>query len=387
MSGLASVLMIGKLSSQRGVGHVCRPAMSTARENNFNLLRMIGAGAVLVSHAFPISSGQGTSEPLADALGMTLGTLGVVTFFAISGYFISSSFHNRGSALEFAVARALRIFPGLLLVLVLTVLVLGPAFTNLPFSTYLLDKQTLLYIPKNLALWPLQYDLPGVFNSNAYPDAINGSLWTLVYEVACYFMVAMVGISGFSANGWRFGIFLVAYGAWYISTIPLLNGSNPHLTIIRNFHELSLPFVIGMALFQLRERVGFRLPIMVLLALAAVVSYGRIWFQEIFILAWAYGLFFLGFLRWAPLLAYNRAGDYSYGMYIYAFPVEQSISAIYVGASSAVIIILSMPVTLLLAVLSWHCVEERALGQKSVVAHWLKYRARRMQLSGPRPQR
>lgn len=361
--------------------------MSAARKNNFNLLRIIAAGAVLVSHAFPISSGPGTREPLADVLGMSLGTLGVITFFSISGYFISSSFHNRGSALEFAVARALRIYPGLLLVLVLTVLVLGPAFTDLPFSAYLLDTHTLLYIPKNLALWPLQYDLPGVFTSNAYPEAINGSLWTLVYEVACYSIVAMVGISGLSSNGWRFGIFLLAYGAWYISTIPLLQSSSPHLTIIRNFHELSLPFVVGMTLFQLRGRVGFRLPIMVLLAFAAAVSYGQIWFQEIFILAWSYGLFFLGFLRWAPLLAYNRTGDYSYGMYIYAFPVEQSISSIYVGAPPAVIVILSVPVTLLLAVLSWHCIEERALSQKSVVTHWLTCQATRLPRPSLWPQR
>jgi peptidoglycan/LPS O-acetylase OafA/YrhL len=361
--------------------------MSNARKNNFNLLRIIGAGAVLVSHAFPISFGQGAREPLADALGVSLGLLGVITFFAISGYFISSSFHNRKSVLEFAIARVLRIYPGLLVVLALTVFVLGPAFTNLPFSTYLLDTQTLLYIPKNLALWPLQYDLPGVFTSNAYPDAINGSLWTLVYEVACYCIVAMVGILGLASNGWRFSVFLLAYGAWYISTIPLLHGSSPHLTIVRNFHELSLPFVIGMTLFQVRERVGFRLPIMVLLTLAAVVSYGQIWFQEIFTLAWSYGLFVLGFLRWVPLLAYNRTGDYSYGMYIYAFPVEQSISSIYGGAPPAIIIMLSAPVTLLLAVLSWHCVEEPALSQKSVVMHWLTFQAKRMQWSGPRPQR
>jgi peptidoglycan/LPS O-acetylase OafA/YrhL len=358
--------------------------MGSARKNNFNLLRIIGAGAVLVSHAFPISSGQGAREPLAATLGVSLGTLGVITFFAISGYFISSSFHNRRSALEFVVARALRIYPGLLLVLALTVLLLGPAFTKLPFSTYLLDTHTLLYIPKNLALWPLQYDLPGVFTLNAYPEAINGSLWTLVYEVACYSIVAIIGISGLSSNGWRFAVFLLAYGAWYILTIPLLRGSSPHLTMIRNFHELTLPFIIGMTLFQLRGRVGFRLPILVLLAFAGVVSYGRVWFAEIFILAWSYGVFYFGFLRWAPLLAYNRTGDYSYGMYIYAFPVEQAISSIYNGSSPAVIIILSMPITLLLAVLSWHCVEERALNHKSIVAHWLTRQGRRMQLLGSR---
>jgi len=345
--------------------------VTAGRENNFNLLRIIAAGAVLVSHAYPISSGPETPEPLDRVLGMTLGTLAVLTFFSISGYFISQSFHNRRSVVEFAAARALRIYPGLLAVLVLTVFALGPIFTKVDLANYFLDRETLFYIPKNLRLWPLQYELPGVFEDNPYPGAINGSLWTLVYEVACYAMVAVVGMFGLALNGRRFIGFVVAYAIWYVAAIPLLQSNYNHLTILRNLHLLALPFVIGMILFQFRQRAPLRLSMLVLLGAASAISYGSPWFHELFILAWSYGIFYLGFLRYEPLLAYNRLGDYSYGMYIYGFPVEQVIAAVYRGCTPAVMVTLSMPLTLLLAVLSWHCVEERALAQRSTVSAWL----------------
>jgi peptidoglycan/LPS O-acetylase OafA/YrhL len=302
---------------------------------------------------------------------MNLGTLAVLTFFAISGYFISQSFHNRHSVVEFAAARALRIYPGLLAVLVLTVVALGPVFTTIGLADYFLARETLFYIPKNLLLWPLQYELPGVFEDNAYPGAINGSLWTLVYEVACYAMVAVVGMLGLARNGRRFTGFVLAYAIWYVAVIPLLRSNFNHLTIIRNLHLLALPFVIGMTLFQFRQWVPLRFPILVLLAAASAISYRSLWFHELFILAWSYGIFYLGFLRYRPLLAYNRLGDYSYGMYIYGFPVQQVIAAVYSGCTPAVMMGLSMPLTLLLSILSWHWIEERALAQRSTVSAWL----------------
>src|ERR1700722_5394146 len=215
------------------------------RDNNFNLLRILAAIAVLVSHAHPIAFGQGTTEPLEDLLGMSLGTLAVLTFFAISGYFISQSFQNKRSALEFAIARGLRVFPGLLVVLLLTVFLLGPIFTELDLVEYFSNRETILYIPRNLRLWPLQYDLPGVFDKNPLPKAINGSLWSLAYEVACYVMVAVVGTIGFASNCHRFAVFLIAYATFYVAALPILHSHIEHLTILRNVHLLSLPFVIG----------------------------------------------------------------------------------------------------------------------------------------------
>jgi peptidoglycan/LPS O-acetylase OafA/YrhL len=350
---------------------VLQQKQTADRHNNFNLLRILAASAVLVSHAYPLSLGRGTPEPLERVLDMSLGTLAVLTFFAISGYFISKSFHNRRGVVEFAVARALRIYPGLLAVLVLTVFALGPVFTKLDLATYFLDRGTLAYIPRNLLLWPLQYELPGVFGENAYPGAVNGSLWTLVYEVGCYAMVAVVGMFGMALNRRRFAGFVVAYAVCYVAAIPLLRSNYDHLATLRNIHLLVLPFVIGMLLFQFRQ-VPLRLPILAALVVASAASYGSPWFHELFVLAWSYAIFYVGFLQYKPLLVYNRLGDYSYGTYIYAFPVEQVVAAIYKGSTPIFMIALSLPVTFLFAILSWHCLEERMLTQRITVSAWLR---------------
>ena len=247
------------------------------RNNNFNLLRILAAAAVLVSHAYPISSGPGTPEPLDHVLGMSLGTLAVLSFFSISGYFISQSFHNSLGVIDFGIARILRIYPGLLTVLVLTVFCLGPIFTTSDLVTYFSDRQTLLYIPRNLILWRPQYELPGVFNDNAYPAAINGSLWTLIYEAGCYAMVAAVGFFGLALTRRRFLGFLIAYGFCYLATIPLLRSSHDHLTILRNVHLLSLPFLIGMTLFHFREQLPLRLPTLIILGSASALAYKCTW--------------------------------------------------------------------------------------------------------------
>ena len=92
------------------------------RHNNFNFIRMVAASFVLVSHAYPLSRGPGEVEPLVAQLGISLGGLGVFTFFCISGFFISLSYQRSKSAVDFVVARFLRLYPALLVVLVLSCL-------------------------------------------------------------------------------------------------------------------------------------------------------------------------------------------------------------------------------------------------------------------------
>jgi peptidoglycan/LPS O-acetylase OafA/YrhL len=342
--------------------------LSPARNNNFNLLRMIAATAVLVSHAFPLALGSASIEPLQQSLGISLGTLSVCSFFVISGYFVSQSFHRKHQILEFIAARVLRIYPGLLAALILTVLIVGPVFTNLSLGAYFARPETLLYIPRNLSLARLQDELPAVFNGNPYPGAINGSLWTLVYEVGCYVMVVGVGLSGLAANGRRFAGFITGYAAFYLA-ITVFGLHSPRLQAVC---QLSLPFVTGMAFFQYRRRFRFRPVILIGMAGIAFCSYGRPWFAEVFIFAWAYVLLFIGFLRVRPLQAYNHLGDYSYGMYIYAFPVEQMVATLAKGCTPLALTFWAFVPTLGLAVLSWHLIERRAIAQRAALAVFLR---------------
>ena len=348
--------------------------VAIGRDNNFNLLRMIAAGAVLVSHAYPIALGGGATEPLSSMLGMSLGTLALLTFFTISGFFISQSFDRRHGLIDFCVARILRIYPGLMVVLILTILVIGPVFTTLTPSSYFSHAATWLYFPHNISLKWLQYDLPGAFGDNPYGPAINGSLWSLFYEVACYCMVAGVGALLLTGRSWTFMVFLVVYALGYVALKLVGDHLLERSVLIANFHQLTLPFVLGMAFYHFRRFLPLNFIVCAIACSAAVLAYGNFWFEEIFVICWCYLIFYLGYLPWATLKAYNQVGDYSYGMYIYAFPCEQISVALWKGMSPITLIAISFPLTLAFAMLSWHFLENLALGYRVTAAQWLKHR-------------
>ena len=131
------------------------------RDNNLNLIRMIAAVGVLVSHAWPLSLGPGTPEPLSAAVGQSLGSLSVLVFFVISGFLIPRSFERQPTLASWLRARCLRLAPALAVVLLLTVLVLGPLVTTLPLADYARRPETLTYVPRNLSLALGQSGLPG----------------------------------------------------------------------------------------------------------------------------------------------------------------------------------------------------------------------------------
>lgn len=145
------------------------------RRFNFDLLRLGCAIAVIVSHAFPLTTGIAESEPLFDH-GIALGGYEVIVFFAISGFLIAGSFDRRPDALQFAIARARRIYPALLVVLLVSTLLLGAAVTDLAPSNYYGNFATLEYLASNATFDTTVKGLPGVFVDNPHRYTINGSL-------------------------------------------------------------------------------------------------------------------------------------------------------------------------------------------------------------------
>ena len=338
-----------------------RPRLTIAdraagRDNNFNLLRMLAAAGVLVSHAHPISLGPGTPEPLSAILhGKTLGGLSVMIFFAISGFFIARSFAGKSSLAAFLRARALRLFPALVAVLVVTVLV-AAALTTAPAATYWAAVPDYLF--RNGTLFFLQYDLPGVFETNPYGPAINGSLWTLNYEVLCYLGVVLAGVLGLLARPRLFALALFAFALAYGVTMAADLHSR-----IEALMSLALPFAAGMAFWVWRDRI----PLSPALALAggalAALAWPTVLFVPVFTLATAYAVFVLGYARLPWAEGYNRLGDYSYGTYVYAFPIQQLVA--WTGVTLPLWnMALALPATLHCAVLSWHLVEAPALRWK-----------------------
>ena len=339
--------------------------LAVGRDNNFNLLRMLAATGVLVSHAYPITRGPTAEQPFQAVLnGTTLGTVSVYVFFAISGFFIARSFDRPSGVGTFLAARLLRLFPALLVVLLVTVAVAGIWLTSAGAGAFWLAAPE--YVVRNMGLFALKYNLPGVFADNPVGPAINGSLWTLQYEVICYAGVLVLGVAGLLT---RRAVMLVLVLGFLVAGAlsPEFKQHDRAYFIV----DLGLPFVIGAAFYAWRDRVVLDLRACAGLAAGAalvlVMVQGSALAEHVqklvFVPALVFAVFCFGFFRSRALGTYNRLGDYSYGLYIYAFPAQQLLAQMGVvtpleNMAGAFVVALAC------ALLSWHVVEAPTLAMK-----------------------
>lgn len=330
------------------------------RDNNFNLIRMLAAFGVMVSHAYPLALGANTMEPFEVFLkGDNLGRASVFAFFAISGFFITKSFHFKKSFGAYVKARVLRLFPALI-VMVIIIAVLGGLFlTTDPNYWGIAPKYALWVISFQGLVFTGGPQLPGLFAENPLPDAVNGSLWTLRYEVLCYTGVAVAGLLGIFNRPRLFLLLALAFVALYL-IIPIYTGR----TVITTMLYLGVPFIIGAAFFVFREQLPLSIWIALALSVLVVLLRPTILFTPMFMLALSYWVFLLGYANVPLLKQYNRLGDYSYGFYIYAFPVQQ-LGAMLGFTTVISNLLFSLPITLALAVASWHLLEGPALKFKA----------------------
>jgi peptidoglycan/LPS O-acetylase OafA/YrhL len=350
--------------------------VARGRDNNFNLIRVLAAIAVLVSHAWPITNGAATAEPLAGVVGANLGTLAVYIFFATSGFLITASFARAASAPDFIVARALRLLPSLAVSVLLVALVIGPLVTTLPSDAYLSAPETWTFVIRNITLVKCQYTLPGVFGSNPLP-VIEGSIWTLNHEVICYAFVLAAGVAGLFAHRRALVVALCAYGAlWLLATLaPNL----PHR--LNDLRALSLPFAMGMAAWVWRDRLPLNAALLgTLITVAALTRQTPAAFPAL-IAAITYATLWCAFIPSGRMRAYNKLGDYSYGLYLYAFPLQGLAVWLAGPMSPAANIAMSLPAALCCAVLSWHLIEKPALTLRDSGAHSRAQRIARLNLS------
>lgn len=339
---------------------------SQGRDNNFNLIRIVAAISVLITHSFALVMGSGEAEPFRESLGMTMGSIAVDVFFITSGFLVTSSLMGRKSIVEFAWARVLRVFPALLVMLLLTVFVLGVYFSELPALQYLSSAKTYVYLVKCATLiLGAAYELPGVFADNPYKIAVNGSLWTMPHEVRMYAILAIIWVALRRSNKNRLNVFRAAVVgvAFFAGAYAIFD--HLYLHFEGYFSRLLFMFFLGSVYCVLRERiilVRWLFWIFVFLLLLSTLSKQVFFFVYIFTVP--YILFYFAYIPAGSLRKYNRLGDYSYGVYIYAFPVQQSIAALLPGISVPQMIVFSAAITMVFSILSWHLVEKRSLDFK-----------------------
>lgn len=345
------------------------------RDNNFNLIRLIAAFAVLVTHTFALLTGDTQTEPLVADYGVSLGTVAVDIFFITSGYLVTASLINRQNISEFIWARILRIYPALWVMLFLT-LILTISITTLPLKDFLSSYQVYVYFAKCATLLAgVAYELPGVYEVNPYPMAVNGSLWTMPYELRMYLAIAALWVlSGVLPLKNKIKFFmgltlLIAVSSFaYLLYGKYLSQSES----LSRLPELVFMFFAGASYYSYRSKVVLSSFVFSILFILLVLS--AIFIKADFVmLLWLfmpYVLFYLAYIPAGFLRSYNKLGDYSYGIYIYAFPVQQATVMLYPEANILGVLLVSGTITLILAILSWHFVEKPVLALKG---HFMQF--------------
>ena len=321
----------------------------SGRHNNFDVLRLIAATFVLVSHSAPLSGNREGGFPGTND---TLGFVGVLIFFSISGFLITQSWQREPQPVAFALKRIRRIIPGLFVSLVGTAYLIGPWLTTLPISTYLRSVAPVKFVVLNLAQLT-NYYLPGLFLSN-HSHGVNGSLGTLPVEVKAYAIVLVLGMFVSARSVARRCI-------WAIALVPVFIFS--YGTGVKPAHTLTQLFVLfaGASLYQI---LGRKIPLHVglfVLALATwIVSYQFVFAVHIAIQAivFPYVVVFLAFRGLSPLRTLVKPGDVSYGIFIWAFPIQQTIVALYPKIGYWDLVFSAFGVTYVIALASWHLVEK-----------------------------
>ena len=329
------------------------------RRNNFDVLRFGLATAVIWSHCYALAG-----RPMDPVFALTgqidAGSLAVEAFFVLSGFLITQSWESDSDLRSFTVKRALRLVPALIAALIFGALVVGPLATTGPVLDYLGARSTWAHfdgvaLHRHLAS-------PLLFADNPVPNQLNASLWSLRYEILCYAVVGLIGAS--LRVRWSVVAPALLGGALAGHVLLTALGAEP-AGVAMTMARLVAAFFAGSTLYVLRRRVPFTPQFAggAAAALAGAALVGGLRF--VFPLAGAYLLLFLACWRRLPLQGFGRYGDFSYGLYVFAYPLQQSIVQ---HAGTAI----SMPVffgvafgaTLVLAVLSWHFIEAPSLARK-----------------------
>ncbi|WP_074181239.1 acyltransferase family protein [Serratia marcescens] len=321
--------------------------------NNLDLIRLIAALAVIFYHSFALNPQWGIKDPIHNYFGyVTTGGLAVKVFFFISGLLVTNSILTRKSIVHFVFSRTFRIFPGLLFVLVSTSLIIGPLATTLSIDKYFSDSQVYSYIMKNIIL-DTQYFLPGVFQNSKY--GVNGSLWTIHYEVLAYtFLLIFFFIGACKLKP-------IASAACIIIILePLTPFKGVFFASSDNsaIYLLAPCFALGSLLAINKEIYTSNLYTPLIIIVATLFSQDEA--VKSFLFSISTCLVALHISTIGIIKKIKPHADISYGVYLWGFPVQQAYSqSLHLGIIEN--IALSIITTIIIAWASWVYVERPSI--------------------------
>jgi peptidoglycan/LPS O-acetylase OafA/YrhL len=330
---------------------------STDRQNNFNLIRLILALLVILGHSPELVDGNRNRELLTLIFGsVSFGELAVDGFFLLSGYLIMQSWDAQPHGWQFLKKRLLRIYPGFIFASSICAFAIGPQASN-P-SAYFAAFQSSAFLQSVLALnIP---DVPAVFEGTHYAS-INGAMWTISREFACYIFVLVAGITG-ALRLRHFCLSLTI--AVFVALIALKLAKQP----VSDLRLVSF-FLSGTCYYIYRDH--FRLNgTVAVLCTAVVLVFMFSWRASELALAsiGGYALIYVAKKRSTFLSDFNRLPDVSYGIYLYGWPIQKLLLWYFPSLTPWSLFAFSAPAAIFAGTVSWHLVEKPALRFKKVSA-------------------
>ncbi len=346
----------------RGITLEDRMIATHGRPAGFDYMRIILAFGVVVWHSNLLCYGENAEYGFIHDMLEPFARMIVPMFFALSGFLVAGSFERSKTLVTFLGLRVYRIVPALAMEVFLSALILGPVFTSLPLENYFLDQRFFAYFLNILG--EIHYVLPGVFEDNPFPNIVNGQLWTVPYELICYIVLSLFAVLGiFAKRHWLF-VMIVVYYIGQIGNSIL----RPHDHVMGPAGSTTVMcFIAGLLIYRYREKLLWDKKIaalMLMLSLYLLCIPNGVRFCA---LPLSYLTIYLGLMNPGR----NKivlSGDYSYGVYLYGFPIQQT----FVALSPAFHVwywnlAVTIPSVLAMAVFSWWLVEKPILEKRHLL--------------------
>lgn len=296
---------------------------------------------------------------------IALGRFPVDVFFIISGFLITASFMKKKSVTSFVWNRFLRIYPAYFVCIIIIGLIVAPVFG---IST------ELSYIYHNLLLVRgIDNSIVGLFSMNPGGSGVNGSLWTLPWELKAYLMVLILGVIGIFKS--KISVVLLFLASWlYLSIIIISQESIMSYDAIGSWQRLFTFFLAGMVVYIFKNNILLNGKLAFLSFLLLMIS---IWIGNKFLLKGAgafylvapifltYLVFYLSYVL--PFYNINNKNDLSYGIYIYGTLVLQMISSLGMSIPMSLYLLIACIITVFLATISWFLIEKPILKYKRIL--------------------
>jgi len=324
--------------------------LTSGRQNNLNALRLFAALFVVFSHI--------DGAPMCWILRDTIGQLGVLIFFFISGMLITQSWLRNENPRRFLISRCLRIFPALIALVLVVAFVVGPIMTNLSLADYFKNSATYLYLT-TVSLFHWNNTLPGM--SGVMP--FNHALWTLQYEFAFYLFIMALGL--FKVLRFKYVMLALTVAALIWTQFTINAPYNIYTVNAEQLSRLFAYFAAGTTVYLFRDSIVLKSRwIKITLAVLFVgMLFGGLP-TSLFVFPLAYLVIYLGYSPTINLRALTKFGDFSYGIYIWHYPIVALIVFKYGLNGNFGVFLMIFALTYSVAVASWYLIEKRALKLK-----------------------